>query len=238
MPKKEKRLVLKNIIASDVINDYYHHFEGDARTLLQKASSQTDTQHRCKKNVTYFVDPHKNVSKYWVHMVDVHDYGALPIYTSKPCWWCRHSFSCRPLGIPIEYYPHEPSLPTKSPRAVALRKANLPIESNDFFITDGMFCSFPCTKAFIHDRRDESKYSNAWTLLPLLYTKLTNRLTIPISDAPHWKMLKDYGGHLLIDEFRKAFGKLDYIETSNLRRPYMYTCSAIVQECLKNSPKK
>ena len=227
MPKKRsRRLVLKHINALDIIHHYYYELKEENCTTLLRNNSTIDNS----KNVIYFIDPHKNVTKYLVSIVDVHDYGSLPIYTSKPCWWCRHSFISCPIGLPIEYYSHEPSSHKKIAREAALTKANLPLDMNDFFITDGLFCSFPCCKAFISDCCDEIKYHQSLTLLLLLYSKLTNRTTNAIPGAPHWKLLKAYGGHLTIDEFRQTFGKLEYVQTPNIKRPYMYTCSSIVQE--------
>jgi len=226
MPKKPRRLILKQIKALDVIQNYYYELKEENRTTLLRTNALSVNS----KNVIYFIDPHKNVTKYLINMVDVHDYGSLPIYTSKPCWWCRHSFNTCPIGLPIEYYPHEPSSHKKIAREAALTKANLSLDMNDFFITDGLFCSFPCCKAFNKDCRDEIKYQGSLTLLLLLYSKLTNRTVLTIPEAPHWKLLKAYGGHLTIEEFRQTFGKLEYIQTPNIKRPYMYTCSSIVQE--------
>jgi len=224
--KKNRRLVLKQIKAIDIIHNYYNELkEENCTTLLRNNLTVTNPP-----NVIYFIDPHKNITKYLVSMVDVHDYGSLPIYTSKPCWWCRYSFTTCPIGLPIEYCPHESSSRKKIAREVALTKANLSLERNDFFVTDGLFCSFPCCKAYYNDCRDEIKYRESLTLLLLLYSKLTNHNTITIPEAPHWKLLKAYGGHLTIDEFRQSFGKLEYIHTPNIKRPYMYTCSSIVQE--------
>ena len=224
--KKPRRLVLKQIKAVDIIHNYYEELkEENFTTLLRNNSSATNPQ-----SVIYFIDPHKNVTKYLVGMVNVHDYGSLPIYTSKPCWWCRYSFTTCPIGLPIEYYPHESSSRKQIAREAALTKANLSLEMNDFFVTDGLFCSFPCCKAYYNDCRGDLKYRESLPLLLLLYSKLTNRTTQTIPEAPHWKLLKAYGGHLTIDEFRQTFGKLEYIQTPNIKRPYMYTCSAIVQE--------
>ncbi len=228
MPKKKgRRLVLKHIKGLEVIRNYYQELkEENHTTLLRNSPAPTNT-----KTVKYFIGPHKNTKKYLFSMVDVHDYGSLPIYTSKPCWWCRHSFTTSPIGLPLEYYSHEALSRHKSARDATLIKANLPVDMNDFFITDGLFCSFPCCKAFYNDScRDETKYCESLTHLLLLYTKLTNRTLLTIPEAPHWKMLKAYGGSLTIEDFRATFGKLEYIQTSNIKRPYMYTCSSIVQE--------
>ncbi len=227
MPKKKsRRLVLKQVNAADIIHNYYDELKEENCTTLLCNNSPSPNH----PNAIYFIDPHKNVTKYVVGMIDVHDYGALPIYTSKPCWWCRHSFATCPIGLPIEYYPHESSSRKKIARETALTKANLSLDRNDFFITDGLFCSFPCCKAYYNDCRDEIKYRESLTLILVLYTKLVNHTPQTIPEAPHWKLLKSYGGHLTIDEFRQTFGKLEYVQTPNIKRPYMYTCSSIVQE--------
>ena len=42
-----------------------------------------------------------------------------------------------------------------------------------------------------------------------LFPEITES-SIDIPAAPHWRLLRDYGGHLSIDEFRQSFFNIDF----------------------------
>jgi hypothetical protein len=78
------------------------------------------------------------------------------------------------------------------------------------FETDGIFCSFNCCKSFIMDNRKNPLYSQSISLLLKLYEHIHGTRSVTIHSAPHWKMLKEFGGNLTISEFRNSFMKLNY----------------------------
>ena len=91
------------------------------------------------------------------------------------CWWCKNSFNSPPVGIPEIYF-------------------------NNKFHCTGHFCSYNCALAYNINNGD-----NVWkrtSLLNLLYYK-TYQKSIKIKAAPDWKTLKEFGGNLTIEEFRK-----------------------------------
>ena len=91
------------------------------------------------------------------------------------CWWCKNCFDTPAVGLPEVYF-------------------------EDKFHCIGNFCSYNCALSYNIDVNE-----NVWkrtSLLNLLYYKTYNT-NISISAAPDWKQLKEYGGHLTIDEFRK-----------------------------------
>jgi hypothetical protein len=185
--------------------------------------------HEKSKRSLYFLDSRKIPNKMWGTMIDVTSNGCLPLSVQKPCWWCRHNFQTRPIGCPIRYNPHKSTGIEKERFEEKTKAAGLDCETNDFFETEGYFCSFPCCKAYILDQQGNSKYKDSATLLTLLYLKIYGSSpTFPC--APTWKILKDYGGHLNISEFRSSFGRLEYEPTVNTRRPYMYSSSQYISE--------
>jgi hypothetical protein len=99
------------------------------------------------------------------------------------CWWCRHSYNSRSLGLPtkIDYIDNN--------------------KKDKFFYVDGFFCSFPCLVAFADDR----KIIRTRYLIRILYNAIHNEKGYEdnISPAVSWQRLKDYGGDLTIEEFRK-----------------------------------
>lgn len=223
-----------------------------------------DLLHEKSKRAYYFLDTRKIQNKFWGVMIDITLNGPLPNTIQKPCWWCKHKFSSKPIGCPLKYHPHKTSGIEKDRFEEKMKAVGLPTTTNDFFETEGLFCSFPCCKAFILDQKGSVKYKESLTLLSLLFSILYStekhpigifsadnllsittkknkkstlipHKTLPLETtdfptAPSWKLLKDYGGHLTIEEWRSTFGKLEYDLTVNVRRPYMYCSSQYISE--------
>lgn len=195
--------------------------------------------HEKSKRNLYFLDARKIPNKLWGTMIDVTTNGCLPSSVQKPCWWCRHNFQTRPIGCPLRYNPHKTTGIEKERFDEKSKAAGLDCETNDFFETEGYFCSFPCCKAYILDQTTTVKYKDSAMLLTLLYVKIYGESSLTSNGrykdsifpcAPTWKILKDYGGHLTIGEFRSSFGRLEYEPTVNTRRPYMYCSSQYISE--------
>ena len=108
------------------------------------------------------------------------------------------------------------------------------IENKEYYITDGIFCSFNCCLAFIKDNWYNSMYSNSETLLNQIYNKLFNN-TQKFLEAPSWRLLKDYGGGLTIQEFRQSFNKIEYIDNNDylIEYPKCKPCGFIFEKKIK-----
>lgn len=72
------------------------------------------------------------------------------------------------------------------------------------YYVDGVFCSVECALAFIKDNAHNSLYSYSENYLRQIYSFTGNQI------APHWRVLKEYGGNMTIDEFRKSFTNTTY----------------------------
>lgn len=94
------------------------------------------------------------------------------------CWWCCHSFEGPSLGFPYKYD-----------------------ELRDRFSTLGHFCSFPCVKAFNLESDSSTKGINSMWIF--MMKKRATRSMSPIRCAPKRWSLKEFGGSLTIEEFRK-----------------------------------
>lgn len=192
----------------------------------------SDLLHEKSKRCYYFLDKKKQ-TKYWRIMYDLTLSGPLPQTTNKNCWWCRSKFQTIPIGCPIKYNNHKDSSIEKE-RFEQKRKAkgvSVPDTGDtDFFETIGIFCSFPCCKAYILEQKNLGKYSESLTLLTLLFKKIFAGVEPDFPIAPSWKLLKEYGGHLTIQEFRQTFGIFEYVNTVNFRRHYMYNTSEYIEE--------
>jgi len=99
------------------------------------------------------------------------------------CWWCKHSFSNKPLGIPL-------------------------CENEEGYITDGCFCSIECIITYIHSTRD-IKYKNSIELINKIFIENYNKdiEEMNIIPAHDWKLLEKFGGFLTINEFRSEMKK-------------------------------
>lgn len=261
--KTEAKHILKltDVSAKNVINLHY----GDTTTLLKidedensdtvqnvpkvqcvtiedaKGITEVDILHENDKvgnRSLFFFDSKKRKVKLWPVMIDVTQNGGLPLYTNKPCRNCHHGFSTHPIGCPIRYNANvTDSNDEKCKRVIKfLEDHNLPSNTNDFFETEGMFCSWPCVKAYIFSclsRNPHShRYKNALSYMTLMFKKINGTKGVPdvIPSAGPINTIDVYGGHLTIDEYRASFGVLKYDETINIRRPYMFSCSQYIEE--------
>lgn len=242
-----KIVVLSDIVASDVFLHHYGEPEeeqtpGDEEiqeTIIDFGNEDVgivDLLHeksKKSKRSIMFLDPHKGQVKFWGIMIDMTANGPLPRYTPKPCWWCRNKFSYHPIGCPVRYNNHKDKGLDKERIEERIAELNISLENgNDFFETEGIFCTFPCVKAYILDQISKTKspkYKKALTLLTLLYLKLVG-VVITIPAAASWKLTTDWGGHMSPHEFRASTGLLEYTETVNTLRPYMFCSSNWIRE--------
>lgn len=96
-------------------------------------------------------------------------------YNNIKCWYCRNYFKGPPVRLPENYFKGK-------------------------FICTGNFCSYNCAMSHNIDLNDE-KTSLRNSLINLLYQKTYNKNEL-IKPAPSWKVLKEYGGILTIEQFR------------------------------------
>ena len=142
-------------------------------------------------------------------------------YKKCLCWNCRHTIphDWHPLGIPIKMLPQAP-IPS--------------------FECEGVFCSFNCIVSYLNEHHDY-RYKDSSMLLLMMYRKIFAKSTISkafhkitsILPAPSWKLLKEYGGHMTIEEYRKSLQQVDYKSLQQLLRTQdikLNTCSEIFVE--------
>ena len=152
----------------------------------------------------------------------------LPKKTNIHCFWCKHTFKNPPIGCPIDYissilfkkYYSELSKDTYSikgtitPNIKKLLKSCNQIDDNDYYITDGIFCSFNCCLAYILDTNNPLYIDSENLLRQFFYTFFSK--TINITPAASWRLLDIFGGHLSINKFRKNFNTITF---NNLNEP-------------------
>jgi hypothetical protein len=102
------------------------------------------------------------------------------------CWWCSHSFTNTPFGLPIKF------------------------ENNKYSI-QGCFCSLNCAKAY-NSKENNYRTTEVNSLIEDFRRELFGVNSYPVTIAPPRQALKVYGGFLTIQEFRKEF----YILNKNI----------------------
>jgi hypothetical protein len=148
------------------------------------------------------------------------------------CFWCRHAFSTIPIGCPLKYVPskilkncrseitkeqyticqhisadNRQSQDVKTPEKGAMR-----VQYKEYYETDGIFCSFNCCMAFIEHNYYDPRYKYSKYLLSKMYVDIFGSLEHAITPSPSWRLLKNYGGYMDIEEFRASFGNHIFID--------------------------
>jgi hypothetical protein len=144
----------------------------------------------------------------------------LPDTTSIPCLYCTEPFTNQPLGIPIEYLysytvntierdgiksSYNTSILTKTQMEKA-QKNNDTIVYQDYFLVDGNFCSFPCIIAYLARHEQYYDIKEVKLLLKKMH-KMLYSTDLTCVSAPNIRLLKKFGGHLSIKEFRQDYGQ-------------------------------
>ncbi len=225
-----QKIILAQYVQKSSIVDYDDDPGTLPQTIIDTDNSEysiTDLLMEKSKRVYYFLDSRKSQIKLWPTMIDITSLGVLPKTTTKACWWDRHPFTTHPIGCPLHYYdPTIPSLSRRYTNAVAETKKT----KEKIFETEGYFCSLSCCKAYILNNRNNSRYKESLALLTMLTTIWFGKIIPGIPIAPSWKIIKGYGGHLTIQEYRASIGLLDYTETPNMKRSNMVSSSQYIIE--------
>ena len=176
-------------------------------------------------DIVSFLDESKRLHKCCVTMIDFNSKTDIRSLDYN-CFWDRHPFSTTPIGCPTKYiasqavkvYYSEISRDTyiikenitPDRQELISGDSRLTIEKNEYYETDGIFCSFNCCQAFIKDNKHKIIYNQSETLLTEIYNHLFGDSISVIESAPHWRLIKEYGGHHTIDTFRESFNKIEY----------------------------
>lgn len=185
----------------------------------------TNLSHNIEDNETYcFLDETKKKHEC---VISTLKYNELDKNKSN-CYWCRHSFDTLPIGCPIKYehsyvlkkfYSHITknwyTLKENVTEKQMINYINQPNKykmiNKNYYVTDGVFCSFNCCLAFINDNVHNKLYNNSLQLLMQYYFSIFKK-EFEIEPANSWRLLKEYGGEQTIEEFRDNFKKINYVD--------------------------
>ena len=200
-------------------------------TLIDELPSSRDVD----TNTYCFLDESKQTHSCVVTMNDLLTSTMLPKYTDMSCFWCKHCFTSSPIGCPVAYLSNKVTKVyhseitkdeyritdniTKKRKAILnnlMEKHNSQFaildNHSNYFVVDGIFCSFNCCLAFIKSSRDKDFYKLSESLLYTMYKDIFNNDQIKIQPAPDWRLLNTFGGPLSIQAFRNSFNSVQYID--------------------------
>ena len=227
--------VLKNV-SIQKINETYGidipdivNVKRSRKTEKRKTTTKLSDLDKRTTNLVTFLDETKceHVSKI----------SSIDFSRKYNCFWCKHSFANTPIGCPIKYF---------SPRAAKkytskttnnvyhisenvtkhrLHNSNddsVELSDEEYYETDGVFCSFNCCKAWIDDNKHDCKYNLSNMLLLKLYRTLVKERINLITPAPHWRLLREYGGDMSIEQFRESFNKVEHKFSGEIRNTSIF----------------
>lgn len=169
-----------------------------------------------------FIYPYIDLSKrFYLTMVDSMTRKQI---CASYCFWCRHPFTSQAIGCPIRFHPRkvkksmvsELTGETYELTQTITEDTKTPDSTIDaYYETDGGFCSFNCCLAFIRDNAHNPLYQSSEELLMKMYIEIFNvdySVVKRINPAPSWRLLKEYGGFMTIEEFRSSFQTHIYVD--------------------------
>lgn len=181
-----------------------------------------------------FLDEAKKDHQCVVSMYDLVG-KEMPNRTDVHCFWCRHPFDTVPIGCPLHYISHRiiKKMSSHTSKDACFIRENvskqvyqkiqgnvdhIPLVEKDAYIVDGVFCSFPCCLAFVHEHKHRNPtYRDSENLLRQMCQRIFQQSSpVSINPAPSWRLLQEYGGHLSISNFRKCFENTHYINNNQL----------------------
>ena len=128
------------------------------------------------------------------------------------CFWCDLEIINKPLGCPIKQVANFTRITTSNKHNLVIPK-----ENTKEFLTEKVFCSFNCVKAFINSKKHDDYYSDSARLLALMYS-LVKEVSKPIviNPSPCKSVMTTYGGNITPQQYRQSFGTKIFKEAGKI----------------------
>lgn len=121
------------------------------------------------------IDYYHLKSTFLIQFKDSSEVKQLPDHSDAACFWCCHTFTHRPVVLPIR-------------------------DTGEHLLVTGNFCSPECATAYLFDIRQDSH--TRWEQFALLHRVYGDACQGTIYPAPVRSLLKLFGGALSIQEYR------------------------------------
>lgn len=122
------------------------------------------------------IDYYSLKSTLLIQFKDSSEVKKLPEHSDSACFWCCHTFTHRPVILPIR-------------------------DTGEYIQVTGNFCSPECATSYLFDMRQDSH--TRWEQLSLLYRIYGDVCNGKIHPAPPRAVLSHFGGNMSIQEYRK-----------------------------------
>lgn len=143
----------------------------EVQNYIKEESKETNVDHQNNSEIDYY-----NIkSSLLVQFKDSAEVKTIPQTSDAACFWCCHTFSSRPVVLPIR-------------------------DTGHHLQVTGNFCSPECACAYLFDMRQDSH--TRWEQLALLYRLYEEACQGKIHPAPARNVLKLFGGNLSIQDYR------------------------------------
>ncbi len=221
--KKKFTFVLKDIDPSAIDSKYGLNITSNLREKQIPDNVTSIDQLTSAHKDTAFIPFIDESRKHCVTMIDSIQKKSIQAHY---CFWCRHAFATYPIGCPLRYVTDKVvqmhiSEITKEKYYIVHQvtsdadttSENTKSMITNYYETDGCFCSFNCCLSYIHSNIQNPMYMNSKRLLMKMYSEIFNtEKLVKIFPAPSWRLLKQYGGFMDIQEFRNSFKNYIYID--------------------------
>jgi hypothetical protein len=241
--KREDKFTLKNINTIEIDKKYISKdlFNSD---LLEEEDTKTITSKLEKLQLSTLRHhpndkiKNKNVINSNIYIsIPMKDYETknnVPKKTTIVCLNDQEPFTTEPFGLPIRYYPsilefksgeYTNKQPITKVERIKYQEKNVDKKEikgekeqkliiNEYYDTDGIFCSFGCMLCYFYKNSNNPLYKNSLPLIRQLIKDVCIRdgLPIPIRSihsAPNIRLLRKNGGPLTIEEYRNISNHVD-----------------------------
>lgn len=243
MDKKSSKhsFTLKSINTEKVENTYGLFIQSNIQRPNgyeppQNSTKISELQVSMEPEIINYLDEAKKMRKCIPTMISHFNNKLIPDTTNIYCFWCRHEFCNIPIGCPIRYVSSqlEKKYISEITRDGYQIKENVDCESiekntfnhlenielllhqKNYYESDGIFCSFNCCLSFIEENKTNQLYKNSKSLLFKIYRDVFDTSPTNLIPAPSWRLLKVYGGHLSINDYRQNLNRNQYFEHNKI----------------------
>lgn len=248
---KNYNFILKNIDTNKINNLYKISIVSNIETVDNVKNNITKISELNDKKIDTitFLDNSKQLHKCIITQINYENKKNIDTLNYY-CFWDHHKFDNNPIGCPIRFIPSQSIKTyyseiskntytikeniTKSKRKYLTKNKNndIKIIKNEYYETDGIFCSFECCMAYINENKHNVLYNNSTSLLLKMFNDMYGKKIKTIMPAPHYRLLIPYGGYLNIESFRKSFNKHEYIYQGIVKNPKIRPISMIFEKKL------
>jgi len=134
------------------------------------------TAHATETETAHFTDYYNFKDTLLIQYKDTSEVKKIPQSSDSACYWCCHSFSNRPVVLPIR-------------------------DTGEHLIVMGNFCCPECAMAYLFDIHQDSH--TRWEQLSLLNRIYSEACHGKITPAPPRTILRLFGGPLSIQDYRQ-----------------------------------